>query len=234
MSIQFARKLRTALLSMAAFLLLSVQVAAQPPKALSDLTSATALRDRCRTMIPKFGVERFEDVICFYGNINAETAGQFFDLVKKDDISIIVMKSGGGDVRYAMDIGDYMVAKQVGLVIDKQCLSSCGNYIFVAAAFKFVLPDSYVCWHGGPGGSEFLGPEATAEQRQAQDAIVARSNTFLDRLHVSRDLFNAWPESWTEEQKAQVATRFWCYGKTKLETRYGVTRILYYENEDNE
>lgn len=233
MSIQFARKLRIALLSMAAILLLSAQVAAQPPKALSDLTGTTALRDRCRTMIPKFGVERFEDVICFYGDINADTAARFFALLKDEDITIIVMNSAGGDVRYAMDIGDYLIAKHVSLLVDEFCLSSCGNYMFVAAPYKFILPKSYVCWHGGPGGRAALGPDATEEHKKAQDALLARSDAFVARAGVSRDLFNAWPESWTEEEKAQRATRFWCYGKTKLETRYGVTGILHYENDDN-
>lgn len=233
MNQQFSRRRRMIFSLAVSFLLLSPAIRAQPPKALADLTGATALRDRCRTMIPKFGVERFEDVICFYGDINADTAARFFALLKDGDITIIVMNSGGGDVRYAMDIGDYMIGKQVSLLVDEFCLSSCGNYMFVAAPYKFILPKSYVCWHGGPGGRAALGPDATEEHKQVQDALLARSDAFVARAGVSRDLFNEWPETWTEEEKAQRAMRFWCYGKAKLETRYGVTGILHYENDDN-
>ncbi len=88
------------------------------------------------------------EVIKFDGPITAETASDFFAIVKPTTKQIII-SSGGGDVEAGLKIAQYMSDRSIDIVVDGICVSSCANYLFLAANRKTVLPGSWLGFHGG-------------------------------------------------------------------------------------
>ncbi|GLS05425.1 hypothetical protein GCM10007860_25780 [Chitiniphilus shinanonensis] len=72
------------------------------------------------------------------------------NLVGKNDVTEIVINSGGGDVVYAIKIAEWMREKKVKLSVDGVCISSCANYMAVAAAELKV--NGLVIFHGNMMG----------------------------------------------------------------------------------
>lgn len=65
--------------------------------------------------------------------------------------SLVVVSSGGGDVRAAIEMGLLLRDLGAHLVVRDLCLSSCANYLFSLAASKSVEPGTLLGFHGGVG-----------------------------------------------------------------------------------
>ncbi|MFC3176426.1 hypothetical protein [Undibacterium amnicola] len=58
------------------------------------------------------------------------------------------VRSSGGDGEEAMLIGNQIIDQNLSLVVDGYCMSSCANYLFLAARKKSLLVDSVLGFHG--------------------------------------------------------------------------------------
>lgn len=58
------------------------------------------------------------------------------------------IRSSGGDGEEAMLIGNQIIDQNLGLIVDGYCMSSCANYLFLAAQKKSLLADSVLGFHG--------------------------------------------------------------------------------------
>ena len=84
----------------------------------------------------------------FEGPIETNDIDQFNDLID-DGITTIIVMSGGGDTLAALPIAEIIQRRQLNIIVDGICGSSCANYFFIAAHEKTVPPGSLVMWHGG-------------------------------------------------------------------------------------
>jgi ATP-dependent protease ClpP protease subunit len=88
--------------------------------------------------------------ICFNGQINKASATQAAEMLESKSVKTLVISSSGGSVHYALDMAEYIQAKKIDIVVNHYCVSSCANYLFLAARYKYVTQGSFVGWHGGP------------------------------------------------------------------------------------
>ncbi|GGC72701.1 hypothetical protein [Undibacterium terreum] len=69
-------------------------------------------------------------------------------------ISTVIVNSGGGDGEAGLAIGKEFRKRKITLIVEKYCLSSCANYLFLGAAKKILQPGAILGFHGGlTGGS---------------------------------------------------------------------------------
>ena len=112
------------------------------------------------------------------------------------------------------------------LVITGPCLSSCANYIFVAARRKYVIPGGVVGWHGGI-------PEAPKDDDDPAAPLIARSRAFIAKVGVDPALFETYPadmKDWPEFVRAvdEGKAPFWSYPQSELKERFSVSGIVDY------
>jgi hypothetical protein len=64
---------------------------------------------------------------------------------------VIVRRQGGGQVLPAVEIAMIILHRHLDVIIYDRCLSSCANYLFLAARYKFLMGNALVGWHESPG-----------------------------------------------------------------------------------
>jgi hypothetical protein len=96
----------------------------------------------------------------------------------------IVMSSGGGSVKAAIQLANIIRERKILLTIDGVCLSSCANYLFTAARRKRLLPGSLLAIHGS------LSTNPSPELRHSDEALVERA--FISKLGIDARLYSLW------------------------------------------
>lgn len=84
----------------------------------------------------------------YRGAISAENNAGFFAGVAGQPLRRLLIDSGGGDVAAAIELADWVHARQLDITVTGKCLSSCANYVFPAARHKEIQPGAIVAWHG--------------------------------------------------------------------------------------
>ncbi|WP_162593313.1 hypothetical protein [Variovorax sp. PBL-E5] len=96
-----------------------------------------------------------DGVASFDGLITEQSVQRFFEQVGSRDITKLVIDSVGGEPIAAIRLGTWLNAKGITIQIEKRCLSSCANYVFIGARKKIVLSPGVVAWHGGAEQKNF-------------------------------------------------------------------------------
>lgn len=84
----------------------------------------------------------------YRGEMTEEGLATLKRLAYGQAIDTLVVDSAGGEIVVGMDFGNWVVERQLNVVVDGVCLSSCANYVFTAGSKKSILPGSVVAWHG--------------------------------------------------------------------------------------
>jgi hypothetical protein len=84
----------------------------------------------------------------YRGAISAENNAGFFARVADLPVRLLLIDSGGGDVAAAIELADWVHARQLDIAVTGVCLSSCANYVFPAARHKEIRAGAIVAWHG--------------------------------------------------------------------------------------
>lgn len=176
---------------------------------------------------PQAKIAAKDGVLCaFMPQIDSTGAREFVALLRTKPIQWVLIVSYGGDVGSALDMADAISESGASLIINGPCLSSCANYIFLAAREKYVLSGGVVAWHGGI-------PDAASSESDPLAPLIARSNAFFDRIGVDKRLFEQFPQELANSAPfhraidAKVAP-FWTYPEADLEKRFMVTGIRAY------
>ena len=86
--------------------------------------------------------------ITLYGFIDKFSASEFERITNEDHtIKELIIDSQGGDIESSIKIARILRKKEMSLVVDGRCLSSCASFLFTAAKRKTVLPMSIVGIH---------------------------------------------------------------------------------------
>ena len=86
--------------------------------------------------------------VAYRGAISAENNARFFARVSGRPLRLLLVDSSGGDVAAAIELGDWIHARQLDVTVTGVCLSSCANYVFPAARHKEIKAGAIVAWHG--------------------------------------------------------------------------------------
>ncbi len=91
-----------------------------------------------------------ENNLWYEGEISAESNKELYSLYEKskEKPNQLIINSQGGDVHAGMDFGEWVRSKNLLLVVDRGCASSCANYVFTAARKKALKKNSVLIWHG--------------------------------------------------------------------------------------
>lgn len=118
-------------------------------------------------------------------------------------VSVLRIRSSGGDVDLGMDLAEWVLERGLDVEVVDHCLSSCANYVFPAGRRKVIAPGGVVAWHGSarqtnmPDQLETALTEARkqhptldveevrAEMSEYMRRVVARQDAFFARIGVS-------------------------------------------------
>lgn len=92
--------------------------------------------------------------VFFVGEITPSKVDKAIKLLRTNDR--LVIDSGGGDMASAMRLGSDIIKKRTVIEVLDLCMSSCANYLFVAASEKILNRNSLVVFHGGPRQANIL------------------------------------------------------------------------------
>jgi hypothetical protein len=105
------------------------------------------------------------DVIYFFGLLNPEVTKAVTPHIVSGKYKTLRITSPGGDVLSAMDFGALVYDYGLNVTVDKECQSSCANYIFPAGKSKTIESDSLIVWHGDARQRDFLEKLKTLESK---------------------------------------------------------------------
>lgn len=101
------------------------------------------------------GVSRIKNgEIRYFGPIDMDRVEKFKRLYRPGDRLLI--NSNGGSLYAGIEMGNFINQKRMTVEIADICISSCANYIFLAAETKVLNKNSLVVFHGGPKQANFL------------------------------------------------------------------------------
>lgn len=93
-----------------------------------------------------------EDGLCFRGNTTDANSAAFIEAIAATNDQtplVVVVNSSGGEINAAMAMAEAMVPRQTTVVADRQCMSSCANYLFLAGDRRVVTAGTLLGYHGG-------------------------------------------------------------------------------------
>ncbi len=96
---------------------------------------------------------------------------------------VLVVDSGGGDLRHALDIAERLEPLSLAVRVRERCYSSCANYFLPVAERIIVEPGAAIVLHGG-ADPKFLHAEMT-ERRERRIREIMRV-AGVDRAEAER------------------------------------------------
>lgn len=153
---------------------------------------------------PPYQIRRIDSgTIAFQGQI---VKGSRQDLLAQLDsaTTTLIVTSEGGSAEEGILIAEDLRKRNIQLVVEKYCLSSCANYLFLAAPQKSVNAHSLIGFHGAPLGSlsaekeqEFQRGNLNSRSMQGEglqnhlDRLAIRELEFFAEIGVDRSLYRA-------------------------------------------
>jgi len=133
------------------------------------------------------------DTLKFKAYTSIANAKKAITLIRnnKTPIKTIIVNSNGGDVKGGMLLGRFIYKNKLNLIVNKNCFSSCANYLFTAAYIKDINKDSEVGWHGGSMQPFWEFPKDTPEEQkqlfyQELKQLKQEEKNFFDLIHVDQ------------------------------------------------
>lgn len=202
-----------------------VAVSARAEPSIPALRSeAAAAKAYCREALGKRdGLIQRGKWVCFAGHVPTDAALRKL-LKALSRSNIFVVRSMGGEVRSALDVGEVLARRGQAVVVLDHCLSACANYWFLGAKYKFSGKDDGVGFHGGPPGPDDC--HETAETCANLTREYARSNAFLRKAGVDPIILYSPPPTY---DLANRATSFWTFSRTELLAKWHVPNVVEYE-----
>lgn len=90
----------------------------------------------------------------------------------------LVVDSGGGDVMLGMELGEWVAERGLGVRVRHVCMSSCANYVFVAASQRHIEAGAVVAWHGSALQANFMDP--VQMEKGFRDMVAAQTALSAD------------------------------------------------------
>ena len=93
-------------------------------------------------------VERNGDTVIYRGRLTEQGLDALRHAGGDPQVTTLLIESSGGEIVVGMDFGNWVAERELNVIIDHACLSSCANYVFTAGRQKEIQPGAVVAWHG--------------------------------------------------------------------------------------
>jgi len=106
--------------------------------------------DRHGIVRTKAKISVLNDTIEFIGSIDRKSYADFTDAINSHNkrITKLIINSDGGNTKHGKYMGHWIYDNEINVQVRTLCYSSCANYIFPAAANKYIEAGAQVGWHG--------------------------------------------------------------------------------------
>lgn len=121
----------------------------------------------------------------FEGVIKPGSESEFKEKVN-EDVREIILNSGGGSVRVALEIAKEIERRNLNVTVNDFCISSCANYLFLAGKVKRI--NGLVGFHGSVGALNDY--NCTKKQSDTACKIMLDEQYFFKRTGISNKLFD--------------------------------------------
>jgi hypothetical protein len=115
--------------------------------------------------------------ITFSGYITEGSIDRFLEANRSKSLKKIILDSPGGEPIAAMRLGHWIFENSLAVQVEKTCMSSCANYLFVAGTQKTVSGNGIVGWHGGALQKNFVERDARFEDIERRLALGEEIST---------------------------------------------------------
>jgi len=151
---------------------------------------------------PHYQIRRIDrGTIAYEGPISKGSRQHLLPFLDAATTTLIVT-STGGSAEEGMLMAEELRKRHIRLVVEKYCMSSCANYLFLAAPQKSVNADSLIGFHGAPLGSLSLEKERAFQLGKLNsrsmpgeglqnhlDRLAVRELEFFAEIGVDRGLY---------------------------------------------
>ncbi|GGC93883.1 hypothetical protein [Undibacterium terreum] len=135
---------------------------------------------------PPYQIRRIDSsTVAYHGVIGKGSTRHLLPFLDAGTDTLVVT-SAGGSADEGMRLAEELRKRHIRLVVDKYCMSSCANYLFLAARQKSVNPGSLIGFHGAP-----LGSLSEEKERQFQQGRLSSKSmkgegmqNYLDKLAI--------------------------------------------------
>jgi len=93
-------------------------------------------------------IERKGDILIYRGSLTKDGLKATREAGSGRPVTTLLIDSAGGEIVVGMEFGTWVFERELDVVVDRACLSSCANYVFTAARNKKIRPGAVVAWHG--------------------------------------------------------------------------------------
>jgi hypothetical protein len=128
-----------------------------------------------------------ESTLLIEGILTPKVEKQFSALLDSR-IRTVIVSSEGGVTESGIGIAEEIQSRKLDIVVKDICISSCANYLFVAASKKTVGINAVVGWHGGHSFKPFRPLIDSRESLLEKEKILFREQLIYARSGVSLDL----------------------------------------------
>jgi hypothetical protein len=164
--------------------------------------SACARSEGTGQPAPPPPVLREGDQISVTGPITPAVAAEFSRQAGVG-VKTLVINSGGGDSRSAVEMGRIVHKLGLQVIVRKACMSGCAHFIFAAARARQVEPDSLVVFHNTRSSIARLGAPlrspATESMQRGAEADAELERAFYKEIGV--------PESFLYQPQIEIQTQ---------------------------
>ena len=104
-------------------------------------------------------IERSGNTVIYRGSMTEEGLNAIRVVGVSSPVTTLLIDSAGGEIVVGMEFGTWVHDRELDVIVDRACLSSCANYVFTAGRNKEIQPGAVVAWHGSakqPGLLELL------------------------------------------------------------------------------
>ena len=143
-------------------------------------STCAAKREGANPLLPDVRIPDGGTVLCIEGGIDWRMASAVDREISAAGTPVhhVVITSDGGEVVSALRIAERIAASGAAVVVRDRCASSCAQFLFMAAARKYILKGGLLAFHGGPLSEERLQaldvPEAARSTLRAEQVAFRR------------------------------------------------------------
>ncbi|MFB6285349.1 MAG: hypothetical protein ABEK03_02060 [Candidatus Bipolaricaulia bacterium] len=178
-----------------------------------------------------------ERTLAFQGPIRQGSFSQM-EAMFDGAVDTLVITSQGGRVAPGVRIGELVLQEKLDVIVERYCLSSCANYIFLASQPK-VIRQGIVGFHGNITHSirQAGGPEARAEQMASQTPRsqeelasllrerIEMEQSLIRRIGVPQDFYAMTASTLKERNQGTDASYDFLLPSMATFAEYGITDI---------
>lgn len=135
----------------------------------------------------------------YEGSITEEANTQLFKLYKQSETKPQNLKvsSPGGNVMLGLELGNWIFDRQLNVIVDRVCASSCANYVFPAGKTKYLHKHSALIWHGNSYQEDINenyldGEQHAVKYREAENAFYKKINVHPMLAEYGHKEFTFW------------------------------------------